>query len=280
MCSNDMPTDDQVNEAMKGHPFSSWDTDPRRGRFSALPLLALVALACQPDSGGNGHNDRKGGKALDKRKGKTSTLPPIGGGNGHGNEPTWWSPLVALPLLAATVLACDKTPGGREEDDPMHHYLQRKGKERREGNGGIGDLLRIVPTLAAVWAMCDTGPNSNEDNHGDPRDIRHGNARTRPPQRPARGAEWWKAMAIPLPLPAGASAMCEDPFGYIAQPRRAGGVARRGNGAVFATALRSEGAGFLRRGDLAGWFRWVFLDLDRHADDCKWAATLRRFHVA
>lgn len=38
----------------------------------------------------------------------------------------------------------------------------------------------------------------------------------------------------------------------------------------------SVGGNLLRQGRFIDWFRWTFVDLDRHAADCRWAATLRR----
>lgn len=37
----------------------------------------------------------------------------------------------------------------------------------------------------------------------------------------------------------------------------------------------SDGGNLLRQGRPVAWFRWTFLDLDRHAQDCQWVRFLR-----
>lgn len=39
--------------------------------------------------------------------------------------------------------------------------------------------------------------------------------------------------------------------------------------------FQSEGGRLLGSLQLRAWFRWVFLDLDRHAIDCRWRRLLR-----
>lgn len=62
-------------------------------------------------------------------------------------------------LLPLVLLACgSKSPGGREEDDPMHHRLKREGKTLRDqlGLGGNGDD-RKRRFVADAWDIL-TGP--------------------------------------------------------------------------------------------------------------------------
>lgn len=80
-------------------------------------------------------------------------------------------PMIAVTVLALTALACGKkSPGGREEDDPMHGWLSREGKNMRDqkGLGGNGHRLAGLPgALTAALAVCWTqGTDKGKDRDG------------------------------------------------------------------------------------------------------------------
>jgi hypothetical protein len=62
----------------------------------------------------------------------------------------------------------------------------------------------------------------------------------------------------------------QNPFKNDPEPR--GGPAKM----VRVLFGRSRGGAFLRRGDLRGWARYVFLDESRHAGDCLYVRGLRK----
>lgn len=61
-----------------------------------------------------------------------------------------------LTVIALAALACGtKRPGGREEDDPMHHRLKKEGGELRRWLGGKddGDGRRFAPVRFTADAV-------------------------------------------------------------------------------------------------------------------------------